>query len=102
MSTLPLKIAISLKVHPQQLRYFLNSTLTIVGNVEFYKNKGIQGGALMLIGTIMQIARKVKLLFRDNNAEKTGGAIFVVHPQSTINTHGYYHEYITRSVQHTQ
>ena len=40
-----------------------SSTLTNVGNVKFYKNNGIQGGALMLIGTIMQIAREAKLLF---------------------------------------
>ena len=38
-----------------------SSTLTIVGNVKFHKNKGIQGEALMLIGTIMQIAREAKL-----------------------------------------
>jgi hypothetical protein len=35
-----------------------SSTLTIVGHVNFYKNIGFQGGALMLIGTVIQIARE--------------------------------------------
>ena len=65
-------------------------TLTIVGHVNFCRNKGFQGGALMLIGTVMNIAREANLLFHENSAENTGGAIFVVHPQMMINLHGFH------------
>ena len=58
-----------------------SSTLSIVGHVGFYNNRGYQGGALMLIGTVMNIARETKVIFQENYAENTGGAIFVVHPQ---------------------
>ena len=67
-----------------------SSTLTTVGQVRFLNNKGFQGGALMLIGTAMQIAKKTHLLFQENYAENTGGGIFVVHPQMLINAHSYY------------
>ena len=66
-----------------------SSTLTVVGNVKFHNNEGFQGGALMLVGTIMNIAREANLLFQENYAENTGGAIFVVHPQILINAHSY-------------
>ena len=66
-----------------------SSTLTTVGHVRFHNNKGYQGGALMLIGTVMNIAREANLLFQENYAEDTGGAIFVVHPQMMINAHSY-------------
>jgi predicted outer membrane repeat protein len=67
-----------------------SSTLTIVGHVWFYNNRGYQGGALMLVVTIMNIAREANLLFQENHAENTGGAIFVMHPQMMINLHGVY------------
>ena len=66
-----------------------SSTLTIVGHVGFYNNRGYEGGALMLVGTVMNIARETKLIFQENYAENTGGAIFVVHPQMMINAHNY-------------
>ena len=66
-----------------------SSTLTIVGHVKFHNNKGYQGGALMLVGTVMNIAREADLLFQENYAENKGGAIFVVHPQLMINAHNY-------------
>jgi predicted outer membrane repeat protein len=67
-----------------------SSTLTIVGHVRFYNNRGYQGGALMLVVTIMNIAREANLLFQENYAENIGGAIFVMHPQMMINLHGIY------------
>ena len=66
-----------------------SSTLTIVGNVSFHNNRGYQGGALMLVGTIINIAREANLLFQENHAESTGGAIFVVYPQTMINAHNF-------------
>ena len=66
-----------------------SSTLTIVGHVRFYNNRGYQGGALMLVGAVMNIARETKVIFQENYAENTGGAIFVVHPQMIINAHNY-------------
>ena len=44
----------------------------------------------MLVGTIMLTSRQSNLLYQENNAEKTGGAIFVVRPQMMINAHSYY------------
>ena len=41
----------------------------------------------MLVGTIMQTSRESNLLYQKNYAEKTSGAIFVVHPQMMINAH---------------
>ena len=67
-----------------------SSTLTILGHVTFHNNMGFQGGALMLVGTVMKIAKGTKLYFQENYAENTGGAIFVVHPQMMINAHGFY------------
>ena len=67
-----------------------SSTLTIMGQVSFLNNRGYQGGALMLVATVMNIAREANLLFQENHAENTGGAIFVVHPQMLINLHGFY------------
>jgi hypothetical protein len=66
-----------------------SSTLTIMGHVRFYNNRGYQGGALMLVGAVMNIARETKVIFQGNYAENTGGAIFVVHPQMMINAHNY-------------
>ena len=66
-----------------------SSTLTIVGHGRFYNNRGFQGGALMLVGTVVNIAREANLLFQENYAENKGGAIFVVHPQLMINAHSY-------------
>ena len=62
-----------------------------MGHVSFHDNRGYQGGALMLVGTVMNIAREANLLFRENNyyAENTGGAIFVVYPQTMINAHNF-------------
>ena len=66
-----------------------SSTLTIVGHVGFYNNMGYQGGALMLVGAVMNIARETKVIFQENYAENTGGAIFMVHPQMMIDAHNY-------------
>ena len=66
-----------------------SSTLTIMGNVSFRDNRGYQGGALMLAGTVMNIARETNLLFQENHAENTGGAIFVVYPQTMIDAHDF-------------
>ena len=66
-----------------------SSTLTVVGHIRFHNNRGFQGGALMLVGTVLNIARKANLLLQENYAESTGGAIFLVHPQMMINTYGY-------------
>ena len=35
-----------------------SSTLTVVEHVRFLNNRGYQGGALMLVGTIMQTFRE--------------------------------------------
>ncbi|MCG8625010.1 MAG: hypothetical protein MJE68_23795 [Proteobacteria bacterium] len=67
-----------------------SSTLTIMGQISFLNNRGYQGGALMLVATVMNIAREANLLFQENHTENTGGAIFVVHPQMLINLHGLY------------
>ena len=66
-----------------------SSSLNIVGHVSFYNNRGYQGGALMLVGAVMNIARETKVIFQENYTENTGGAIFVVHPQMMIDAHNY-------------
>jgi predicted outer membrane repeat protein len=66
-----------------------SSTLTLVGHVSFHNNRGYQGGALMLVGAVMNIARDTKVIFHGNYAENAGGAIFVVHPQMMITAHDY-------------
>ena len=43
----------------------------------------------MLVGAVVNIASNANLLFKENYAENTGGAIFVVHPQMMINAHNY-------------
>ena len=53
---------------------FYSSTLTVVGHVRFLNNRGYQGGALMLVGTVMQISKESNLLFQENYAERTGSA----------------------------
>ena len=66
-----------------------SSTLTIIGHVKFQNNRGFQGGALMLVGTVVNIAREANLLFQENYAENKGGAIFVMDPQLVIDVHNY-------------
>ena len=66
-----------------------SSIVTFAGNVKFQNNHGSQGGALLLFGTIMQISRNTNLLFIDNHAKETGGAIHVVFPEVLINELGY-------------
>ena len=66
-----------------------SSTLTTVGHVRFHNNKRFQRGALMLVGTALEVSRKANLLFQDNYAANTGGAIFVMHPQMMTNSHGF-------------
>jgi hypothetical protein len=41
-----------------------SSTLTIMGHVNFHNNTRYQGGALMLVGTLMSIAREANLFFQ--------------------------------------
>ena len=66
-----------------------SGTATFMGYVRFVRNKGFQGGALMLVGTTMKVAESAKLYFKENHAIETGGAIFVVNSEMVINTHGY-------------
>ena len=66
-----------------------SSTVTLVGNVRFVRNRGYLGGALMLVGTTMKLANGSKVYFRENHATETGGAIHVVYPATIIETHRY-------------
>ena len=66
-----------------------SSAVTFDGNVQFYNNYGIQGGALLLVGTVMQITNNTRLHFQDNRAKDTGGAIHVIFPETLIRARGY-------------
>ena len=66
-----------------------SSTVTFAGYVRFVRNRGYLGGALMLVGTTMKLAKNSNLYFRDNHATETGGAIHVVNPATIIETHRY-------------
>ena len=66
-----------------------SSEVTFGGQIRFIRNTGHQGGALALIGTIMQLVRYVNLLFKENQATDTGGAIFVANSEIAIGAHGY-------------
>ena len=61
-----------------------SSIVTVVGNVRFSHNQGIKGGALALIGSTMIIERNAYLVFTENRATKTGGAIFNVNPMLSV------------------
>ena len=57
------------------------------GTVIFENNSGLKGGAIALIGSTLTIKRKSLVVFRNNHANETGGAIYNVEPQ--INLEGY-------------
>ena len=54
-----------------------SSIVTFVGTVSFTNNTGRNGGALVLIGTTLKFQTSATVLFQDNYAKETGGAIFV-------------------------
>ena len=55
----------------------VQSTLNIQGNVKFVDNSGLKGGALSLEYSRVYIANNTQILFENNTAIDTGGAIFV-------------------------
>ena len=56
----------------------VQSTLDILGNVKFVNNSGLKGGALSLEYSRLYVANNTRILFKNNTAIDTGGAIFVL------------------------
>lgn len=61
-----------------------SSELTLAGEVMFLNNCGINGGALALIGTNVNIGNSSSIHFTNNSAELSGGALFIDHPRISI------------------
>ena len=57
-----------------------SSELTLAGEVRFVNNCGINGGALALIGTNLNIGRYSSIYFVNNSAKFNGGALFIDYP----------------------
>ena len=57
-----------------------SSELTLEGEVTFLNNRGINGGALVLIGTNLNIGRHSSIHFTNNSAKLSGGALFIDYP----------------------
>lgn len=62
--------------------FIFDSTYFYVnGTVTFFKNKGKNGGAISMYGhSIVQLQPHANLVFKENVAEKKGGAMFIVVP----------------------
>ena len=54
-----------------------SSYLTFYGNVAFWNNNAVSGGALSLIESAIHIQGNCSVDFTNNSAEETGGAVFV-------------------------
>ena len=61
------------------------------GNLKviFVNNSGIKGGALALIGSTMTIESNTLVVFRNNHAYETGGAIYADNVEPRINLEGF-------------
>ncbi len=55
----------------------INSIINIMGNTIFENNTGSTGGAIYLFESSLTFTENLNLLFLNNKAESTGGAIFV-------------------------
>ena len=54
-----------------------SSYLTFYGNVSFWNNNAVSGGALSLIKSVIYVKGNCSVDFINNSAEETGGAVFV-------------------------
>ena len=59
------------------------------GTVIFENNSGLKGGAIALIGSILTIKSKSLVIFKNNHANETGGAIYTDNVEPQINLEGY-------------
>ena len=68
----------------------LYSSFTILsGNVDFVNNNGTKGGALALIGSTLIIKSDTSVVFRNNHAYETGGAIYADNVEPRVNLKGF-------------
>ena len=61
-----------------------SSTITLLGNISFINNTGVQGGAMALYSSTVYLASGLNLYFINNSADETGGAIHI-EPDMTHN-----------------
>ena len=54
-----------------------SSSITFSGNISFLNNTGINGGAIALYSSTLNIASNTSVYFYNNTATETGGAIYV-------------------------
>ena len=59
------------------------------GKVIFVNNSGTKGGAIALIGSTLTIKSNTLLVFKNNHAHETGGAIYADNVEPRINLEGY-------------
>ena len=61
-----------------------SSTITLSGNVSFLNNTGINGGAMALYSSTLNIASNTSVYFYNNTATETGGAIYVMNENMNL------------------
>ena len=59
------------------------------GTVIFENSSGLKGGAIALIGSTLTIKSKSLVVFRNNHANETGGAIYTDNVEPRNNLEGY-------------
>ena len=61
-----------------------SSTVTLSGNISFINNTGINGGAMALYSSTLNIATNTSVYFIDNTATDTGGALYVTNDNNKL------------------
>lgn len=62
---------------------FDKSMLTFIGESSFYDNRGINGGAITLISSLMMVLATTRVEFMRNKAKQFGGAICILKPKQS-------------------
>ena len=61
-----------------------SSTVTVSGNILFVNNTGINGGAMALYSSTLNIATNTSVYFINNTATDTGGALYVTNDKNKL------------------
>ena len=70
------KITGDVKFSPTSI-FAYSSTITLSGNISFLNNTGVDGGAMALHSSTLNITPNTSVYFYNNTATETGGAIYV-------------------------
>ena len=87
---------VELTVESSEFHNSLSTAITLYssfaifcGTVIFENNSELKGGAIALIGSTLTIKSKSLVVFRNNHANETGGAIYTDNVEPRINLEGY-------------